>query len=103
MQGDIALSSVVGALSYALDITEGQPEGHALRSSGIGMRIAQELALPGEVPSDLFYVGPAPDPLAPGVLTLGVPAAGVPAQNLSAGPAAPETRPVVPPSGAPSV
>ena len=55
MQGDIALSGVIGALSYALDITEGQPAGHALRSCAIGMRIAQELALPGAVRSDLFY------------------------------------------------
>ena len=54
MQGDdIALSGVIGALSYALDITEGQPEGHALRSCAIGMRIAQELELPGAVRSDL--------------------------------------------------
>ena len=52
---DIALSGVIGALSYALDITEGQPEGHALRSCAIGMRIAQELDLPGALRSDLFY------------------------------------------------
>jgi hypothetical protein len=51
---DIALSGVIGALSYALDITEGQPEGHALRSCAIGMRIAQELELPGTLRSDLF-------------------------------------------------
>ena len=56
MRGDdIALSGVIGALSYALDITEGQPEGHALRSCAIGMRIAQELELPGTLRSDLFY------------------------------------------------
>jgi hypothetical protein len=30
---DIALSGVIGTLSYALDITEGQPPGHALRCS----------------------------------------------------------------------
>jgi HD-GYP domain-containing protein (c-di-GMP phosphodiesterase class II) len=52
---DIALSGVISALSYALDITEGQPEGHALRSCAIGMRIAQELELPGALRSDLFY------------------------------------------------
>ena len=55
VQGDIALSGVIGALSDALDITEGQPEGHALRSCAIGMRIAQELDLPGADRSDLFY------------------------------------------------
>ncbi len=55
MQGDIALSGVIGALSYALDITEGQPAGHAVRSCMIGMRIAEELRLPARVRSDLFY------------------------------------------------
>ena len=52
---DIALSGVIGALSYALDITEGQPAGHAVRSCMIGMRIAEELQLSARVRSDLFY------------------------------------------------
>ena len=52
---DIALSGVIAALSYALDITEGQPAGHALRSCAIGMRIADELGLPSADRSDLFY------------------------------------------------
>jgi putative nucleotidyltransferase with HDIG domain len=52
---DIALSGVIGALSYALDITEGQPPGHALRSCMIGMRVAEELGLPAGERSDLFY------------------------------------------------
>jgi HD-GYP domain-containing protein (c-di-GMP phosphodiesterase class II) len=55
VQEDIALSGVIGALSYALDITEGQPPGHAVRSCMIGMRIAEELRLPARVRSDLFY------------------------------------------------
>ncbi len=55
VQADIALSGVIGALSYALDITEGQPAGHAVRSCMIGMRIAEELRLPSRVRSDLFY------------------------------------------------
>jgi putative nucleotidyltransferase with HDIG domain len=49
------LSEVIGALSYALDITEGQPEGHAARSCLLGMRIARELRLPLEESSALFY------------------------------------------------
>jgi HD-GYP domain-containing protein (c-di-GMP phosphodiesterase class II) len=52
---DIALSGVIGALSYALDITEGQPAGHAVRSCMIGMRVAEELQLPARTRSDLFY------------------------------------------------
>lgn len=52
---DIALSGVISALSYALDITEGQPAGHALRSCAIGMRIADEIGLDSGARSDLFY------------------------------------------------
>ena len=51
----IRLSEVVGALSYALDLTEGEPPGHALRSCLIGMRLAQELGLDAAARSDLFY------------------------------------------------
>jgi HD-GYP domain-containing protein (c-di-GMP phosphodiesterase class II) len=52
---DIALSGVIGALSYALDITEGQPAGHSVRSCMIGMRIAEQLDLPPRDRSELFY------------------------------------------------
>ncbi|HEX7238715.1 MAG TPA: HD domain-containing phosphohydrolase, partial [Longimicrobiaceae bacterium] len=51
----IKLSEVISALSYALDITEGQPEGHAVRSCLIGMRVAREVGLPAEQLSALFY------------------------------------------------
>ncbi len=51
----IALSEVIGSLSYALDIVEGQPPGHSLRSCLIGMRIAEEIALADPDRSDLFY------------------------------------------------
>ena len=50
-----ALSEVLGALSYALDITEGEPPGHAVRTLAIGMRIAEELRLGDEIRSALFY------------------------------------------------
>jgi putative nucleotidyltransferase with HDIG domain len=51
----IALSGVIGALSYALDVAEGQPPGHAIRSCLIGMRLAAELELTAAERSDLFY------------------------------------------------
>jgi putative nucleotidyltransferase with HDIG domain len=51
----IALSGVIGALSHALDITEGQRPGHAVRSCLIGMRLAAELDLDAAERSDLFY------------------------------------------------
>src|SRR3954447_16790520 len=49
------LSEVVGALSYALDLTEGEPPGHAARSCVIGMRLADQLQLSAAARSDLFY------------------------------------------------
>ena len=51
----IKLSEVISALSYALDITEGQPKGHAARSCMLGMRIAKELKLNSVESSALFY------------------------------------------------
>jgi putative nucleotidyltransferase with HDIG domain len=51
----VRLSEVVSALSYALDITEGQSEGHAVRSCIIGMRIGQIMGLGEAERSDLFY------------------------------------------------
>ena len=51
----IKLSEVISALSYALDITEGQPKGHAARSCMLGMRIAKGLRLDVKYSSALFY------------------------------------------------
>ncbi len=42
-------------MSYALDLTEGQPLGHAGRSCLIGMRLADQLRLSPDDRSDLFY------------------------------------------------
>jgi HD-GYP domain-containing protein (c-di-GMP phosphodiesterase class II) len=53
--GGIALSELVGGLSYALDVAEGEPQGHAKRSCLIGMRLSDELALAANERSDLFY------------------------------------------------
>ena len=52
---DIRLSEVISALSYALDVTEGQPMGHAVRSCAIGMRIGEEIGLDAPQRSSLFY------------------------------------------------
>ena len=52
---DVPLSEVIGALSYALDLTEGEPPGHAVRTCMIGMRLAQELGLGEQAQADLFY------------------------------------------------
>ena len=51
----VSLSEVLGALSHALDLTEGQPMGHTVRSCLIGMRIAGELQLDADQRSALYY------------------------------------------------
>ena len=51
----VYLSEVVGALSYALDITEGQPVGHSLRCCWIGMHLGMGLGLSQAELSDLYY------------------------------------------------
>ncbi len=49
------LSEVISALSYALDLTEGQPPGHTLRATAIGMRFADELGMTDGARASLFY------------------------------------------------
>ncbi len=49
------LSEVIGALSHALDLTEGQPVGHSQRSCMIGMTLAERMGLELDVRRDLFY------------------------------------------------
>jgi HD-GYP domain-containing protein (c-di-GMP phosphodiesterase class II) len=51
----IALSELIGALSRALDVAEGEPPGHAVRSCLIGMRLAEALRMDPDARSDLFY------------------------------------------------
>jgi putative nucleotidyltransferase with HDIG domain len=51
----IRFSDLISALSVALDLTEGQPMGHAVRSCIVGMRIAEEMRLPETVRADLYY------------------------------------------------
>jgi HD-GYP domain-containing protein (c-di-GMP phosphodiesterase class II) len=48
-------SEILSALSCALDITEGQPPGHAVRTCLIGMRIAERAGLPMADRWALFY------------------------------------------------
>jgi len=51
----IRLTAVIGALSRALDMAEGQPVGHSIRTAMIGMRIAAVLRLPDHERNALFY------------------------------------------------
>ncbi|CAN7590689.1 HD-GYP domain-containing protein [Massilia sp. LjRoot122] len=53
--GAMKLSELIGALSYALDITEGQPPGHCVRVCWIGMHIGRAVGLPEEHLWELYY------------------------------------------------
>jgi putative nucleotidyltransferase with HDIG domain len=51
----VHLAELVGALSYALDLTEGQPVGHSIRACWIGVHLGIEMGLgPSEI-TDLYY------------------------------------------------
>jgi len=53
--GGLKLSELIGALSHALDITEGQPEGHCVRCCWIGMHIGREMGLEADKLWELYY------------------------------------------------
>ena len=51
----LKLSELISALSHALDITEGQPEGHCVRCCWIGMHIGREIGLTEHQLWELYY------------------------------------------------
>ncbi|HTH45374.1 MAG TPA: HD-GYP domain-containing protein [Oxalicibacterium sp.] len=51
----LKLSELIGALSYALDITEGQPPGHCIRCCWIGMHIGRAAGMPEDQLWELYY------------------------------------------------
>ena len=53
--GALRLNELIAALSHALDITEGQPEGHCIRCCWIGMHVGRALGLSDEDMWDLYY------------------------------------------------
>jgi HD-GYP domain-containing protein (c-di-GMP phosphodiesterase class II) len=54
-RGELRLAELIGSLSYALDITEGQPEGHCVRCCLIGMRLGRHLGLSEATLAELYY------------------------------------------------
>jgi HD-GYP domain-containing protein (c-di-GMP phosphodiesterase class II) len=52
---EIRLGEILAALTYALDLAEGQTAGHALRACLIGMTLAERLGLDAEQRSELYY------------------------------------------------
>ncbi|MBK8247314.1 MAG: HD domain-containing protein [Gemmatimonadetes bacterium] len=51
----VAVGDVLAALSHALDLTEGQPLGHSVRSCLIGMRLGEAVGLGAEALGDLYH------------------------------------------------
>ena len=49
------MSDLLTALTYALDLTEGQPQGHVLRSCLLGMRLGEQLGLEPAERAALFW------------------------------------------------
>ncbi|KQT66163.1 metal-dependent phosphohydrolase [Aureimonas sp. Leaf460] len=49
------LAELLGALSHALDITEGQPIGHCVRATWIGVHIGRRMGLPELQLWELYY------------------------------------------------
>ena len=54
-QTQLHLSELISALSHALDITEGQPEGHCVRCCWIGMHVGRQLGLDDGDLWSLYY------------------------------------------------
>lgn len=52
MASEIRLAEILGALSRALDLTEGQPPSHCVRCC-IGVNIGRQLGLPDAQLTDL--------------------------------------------------
>jgi HD-GYP domain-containing protein (c-di-GMP phosphodiesterase class II) len=51
----LKLSELIGSLSYALDITEGQPPGHCVRCCWIGMHVGRQAGLSDAQLWELYY------------------------------------------------
>jgi HD-GYP domain-containing protein (c-di-GMP phosphodiesterase class II) len=53
--GEIRRSEVVAAFTYALDLTEGQPQGHSIRSCFIATTLAREIGLDCVETGQVYY------------------------------------------------
>ena len=51
----IRLAELLGALSHALDLVEGQPAGHCVRCCWIGIHIGREIGLTEQQLWELYY------------------------------------------------
>lgn len=55
MSGQPSKAEILAALSMALDLVEGQPEGHAIRSCAIALRLADSVGLAAEDRDRVFF------------------------------------------------
>jgi putative nucleotidyltransferase with HDIG domain len=55
MQQQLRLAELIGALSHALDLTEGQPQGHCIRCCWIGFQMGRAINMRDTELSDLYY------------------------------------------------
>ena len=53
--GEIRRSEVLAAFTYALDLTEGQPQGHSIRCCFIATALARELGLDAAATGQVYY------------------------------------------------
>ena len=51
----ILLGEIMSALSFALDLTEGQPPGHCVRCAWIGLHVGQQIGLDERSLADLYF------------------------------------------------
>lgn len=54
-EGNVVLSEVISALTFALDLTEDALPGHSLRTCLLGMRLAEAIGLPAGELTSLYY------------------------------------------------
>lgn len=55
MNSKVRLAEILGALSRALDLTEGQPPGHCVRGCWIGVNVGRQLGMNDTQLKDLYY------------------------------------------------
>src|SRR5277367_238635 len=51
----LRMSDLISALSYALDLTEGQPMGHSVKCCVLGMKLAEICGVPADECGDSYY------------------------------------------------
>lgn len=52
---DLRMASLLGSLSHALDLVEGQPSGHCVRCCWMGVQIGTQIGLSEAEISELYY------------------------------------------------